>query len=155
VTLVSDLSDLSDLSDKLVRHGITRGCACRCGVGRRGQIYRRGMHCLLDSNGGVQAAAVWRRCLTCLTCRTCRTKWCATVYPRGVQGAVWFGAGRKCAAGVCGQCDGNGGVRAAGACRLCRTCRTCRTKWCATVYPVGLHAAVWFGAGRKCAAGVQ
>jgi len=25
----------------------------------------------------------------------------------------------------------------------------------ATVYPVGLHAAVWYGAERKCAAGVQ
>ena len=29
---MSDLSDLSDLSDKLVRHGIPRGFACRSEV---------------------------------------------------------------------------------------------------------------------------
>ena len=34
VALVSDLSDLSDLSDKVVRHGIPRGFACRCLVWR-------------------------------------------------------------------------------------------------------------------------
>ena len=54
MTLVSDLSALSDLSDKLVRHGITRGFACRS--------------------------------------------------------EVWLGA--ELPQGVCGQCDGNGGVRA-------------------------------------------
>ena len=50
VTLVSDLSDLSD---KLVRHGIPHGFACR-GVVWLGSRVTAGGAGLLDSNGGVQ-----------------------------------------------------------------------------------------------------
>ena len=56
--------------------------------------------------------------------------------------------GRRC---VCGQCDGNGGVRNCGGVALVYgpggpdgpNGQDGR----ATVYPGGLHAAVWFGAG--------
>ena len=73
--------------------------------------------------------------------------------------------GRRCVCGCDMVLDGNDGVRAAGVwrgqygnggvqaaavwrlCLTCLTCRTCLTSWCVTVYPVSLHAAVWFGAG--------
>ena len=41
--------------------------------------------------------------------------------------AVGWDAGGRCAAGVCGQCDGNGGVRAAAVWRLHKTYKTYKT----------------------------
>ena len=55
--LLMDLMDRMDLMDKLGAPRDTPwvgGAAVE--VGRRGQMCRGGMLCLLDSNGGVQAA---------------------------------------------------------------------------------------------------
>ena len=51
---------------------------------------------------------------------------CATVYPVGLRGAVWCGAGGRCAGGVC-WFDGNGGVRVAVVWRLHKTYKTYKT----------------------------
>ena len=50
------MSDLSDLSDKLVRHGITRGFACRSEVWLGAEL-PQGV-CLFDGNGGMRAKDV-------------------------------------------------------------------------------------------------
>ena len=55
--MLMDLMDRMDLMDKLGAPRDTPwvgGAAVE--VGRRGQMCRGGMLCLLDSNGGVQAA---------------------------------------------------------------------------------------------------
>jgi len=44
-----------------------------------------------------------------------------------LQDRCVVGCGRRVAAGVCGQCDGNGGVRAAGVWRLHKTYKTYKT----------------------------
>ena len=77
-----------------------------------------------------------------------RGVWGRHCIPRGFACRWGVGRGCWCAGGVCLP-DSNGGAQSAVAWRLCLTCLTCLTNWCATVYPVGLHAAVWFGAGKK------
>ena len=60
--------------------------------------------------------------------------------------------------GYAGFFNGGGGVLVAGAWRLHKTYKTYKTYkimvGCATVYPVGLHAVVWYGSGRRVADGV-
>ena len=68
---MSDLSDLSDLSDKMGAPRYTPWvCLCRC-LGWLGvQIYRWVELCLLDSNGGMRVAWVWRLHKTYKTYKT-------------------------------------------------------------------------------------
>ena len=108
VALVSDLSDLSDLSDKLVRPCIPRGFACRSLVwlGRRFTVGVVIAHRRPNSNSHNSHK---RR-------------------PQGIANLSGYSEFvRRFTAGVCGQCDGNGGMRVAAAWRLHKTYKTYKT----------------------------
>ena len=62
-----------------------------------------------------ETAGVWRLFMDQVDLMDLMDKLGAPRYTPGVcSAAVGWGAGGRCAAGVCGQCDGNGGVQAAG-----------------------------------------
>ena len=105
VALVSDLSDLSDLSDKVVRQGITRGCAVPLGGGARGGRFTAGVCGQLDGNGGARAAGVWRLLMDLVDLMDLMDKMGAPRdTPRVCSAAVGWDAGGRFTAGVCFAC---------------------------------------------------